>query len=106
LCVDELGLLVKELSFELLVSTPASGKVLTSTVCFECPIIVHISQLSTLEEIPAFLAKAAFMQCKQAFVMRQPIPEHLFSQERTFKCIHQNKLSNQCIYLLNNSNKG
>ncbi|XP_068467087.1 uncharacterized protein [Phaseolus vulgaris] len=41
LCVDELGLLVKELSFELLVSTPASGKVLTSTVCLECPVIVE-----------------------------------------------------------------
>ena len=41
LCVDELGLLVKELSFELLVSTPASRKVLTSIVCLECPLIVE-----------------------------------------------------------------
>ena len=41
LCVAELGLLVKELPFELLVSTPASGQVLTSTVCPECPVIVE-----------------------------------------------------------------
>jgi len=41
LCVAELGLLVRELSFELLVSTPASGKFLTSTVCSECPVIVE-----------------------------------------------------------------
>jgi len=41
LCVTVLGLLVKELSFELLVSTPASGKVLTSTIYSECPVIVE-----------------------------------------------------------------
>lgn len=41
LCVAELGLPVKELSFELLVSTPTSGKVLTSIVCSECPVIVE-----------------------------------------------------------------
>ena len=36
-----MGLPVKELSFELLVSTPTSGKVLTSIVCSECPVIVE-----------------------------------------------------------------
>ena len=41
LCVAELGLLVKQLSFELVVSTPTTGKVLTSTVCSECPVIVE-----------------------------------------------------------------
>lgn len=41
LCVDELGLLVKELSFELMLSTLASGKVLTTTVCTRCPVVVE-----------------------------------------------------------------
>jgi len=41
LCVDDIGLPVRELHFELLVSTPASETVLTSVVCAECPIIVE-----------------------------------------------------------------
>jgi len=41
LCVDELGLPVRELHFELLVSTPASGIVSTSVVCAECPLVVE-----------------------------------------------------------------
>ena len=41
LCVDELGLPVRELHFELLVSTPASEIVSTSVVCAECPVIVE-----------------------------------------------------------------
>jgi len=41
LCVDELGLEVRELHFELLVSTPASGIVSTSVVCAECPVVVE-----------------------------------------------------------------
>ena len=41
---------------------------------------------STVSEIPALIAKAAFMQA--TLCMRQPIPEHWFSQERTRKFIH------------------
>jgi len=41
LCVDDIGLLVRELHFELLISTPASETVLTSVVCAECPIVVE-----------------------------------------------------------------
>lgn len=35
-CVDKLDLLVKELPFEFLVSTPTSGKILTLVVFSEC----------------------------------------------------------------------
>ena len=41
LCVDDIGLPVRELHFELLVSTPVSEIVLTSVVCAECPIVVE-----------------------------------------------------------------
>jgi len=41
LCADKIGLLVIELHFELLVSTPVSRTVLTSVVCAECTIGVE-----------------------------------------------------------------
>jgi len=41
MCVAELGLPIKELLFELLVSTPTSRKVLTSIVRSKCPVIVE-----------------------------------------------------------------
>ena len=41
LCVDDIGLPVRELHFKLLVSTPASETVLISVVCAECPIVVE-----------------------------------------------------------------
>lgn len=41
LCVDELGLPVKELHFELAVSTPTSGTMLILVVFVECPVVVE-----------------------------------------------------------------
>ena len=38
--VQELGLPVKELQYDLTVSTPASGLVKTSTLCARCPIVI------------------------------------------------------------------
>jgi len=40
-CVRELGLSVCELPFDLVVSTPASGLVRTSSVCAICPVEVE-----------------------------------------------------------------
>jgi len=40
-CMRELGLLVCELPFDLVVSTPASGLVRTSFVCVRCPVEVE-----------------------------------------------------------------
>jgi len=40
-CVRDLGLLVCELPFDLVVSTPASGLVRTSSVCVRCPVEVE-----------------------------------------------------------------
>jgi len=40
-CVQELGLLVSELQFDLVVSMPASGLVKTSSVCVRCPVEVE-----------------------------------------------------------------
>ncbi|XP_047161885.1 uncharacterized protein LOC124831838 [Vigna umbellata] len=37
-CVGELGIVEREMQFDLVVSTPAAGEVRTSTVCFKCPI--------------------------------------------------------------------
>ncbi|XP_047161456.1 uncharacterized protein LOC124831497 [Vigna umbellata] len=39
-CVEKLGLSVDELQFDLVVSTPAVGKVRTATYCAKCPIVV------------------------------------------------------------------
>jgi len=41
LCVDEIGLPVREFHFKLLVSTSASETVLTSIVCAKCPIVME-----------------------------------------------------------------
>ena len=40
-CVRELGLPVCELQFDLVVSTPASRLVRTSSVCVRCPVEVE-----------------------------------------------------------------
>jgi len=40
-CLDGLGLPVRELQCELLVSTPASGLVKTSSLCSRCPVEVE-----------------------------------------------------------------
>ncbi|XP_022640534.1 uncharacterized protein LOC106770516 [Vigna radiata var. radiata] len=40
-CVKRLGLAVRELQYDLVVSTPAAGLVRTSTVCARCPIEVE-----------------------------------------------------------------
>ena len=41
LCVGMLDLPISELPYELLVSTPTGDKVLTSTICLNCPIIFY-----------------------------------------------------------------
>ena len=40
-CVNRLGLLVCELQCELVVSTPTSGLVRTSSLCVRCPVVVE-----------------------------------------------------------------
>ncbi|XP_017426237.1 uncharacterized protein LOC108334815 [Vigna angularis] len=40
-CVGKLGLEVREMQFDLVVSTPAAGEVRTSTMCVRCPIEVE-----------------------------------------------------------------
>ncbi|XP_047147122.1 uncharacterized protein LOC124819611, partial [Vigna umbellata] len=43
-CVGKLGLEVREMQFDLVVSTPAAGEVRTSTMCVRCPIEVEGSK--------------------------------------------------------------
>ena len=40
-CAKKLKLLVRELEFELVVSTPTKGTIVTSSMCAECPIIIE-----------------------------------------------------------------
>ncbi|XP_047180297.1 uncharacterized protein LOC124846970 [Vigna umbellata] len=40
-CVEDLGLAVRELQYDLTVSTPTSGLVKTSTVCARCSVVVE-----------------------------------------------------------------
>ncbi|XP_047150608.1 uncharacterized protein LOC124822620 [Vigna umbellata] len=40
-CIGKLGLVEREMQFDLAVSTPAAGEVKTSTVCIRCPIEVE-----------------------------------------------------------------
>ena len=37
-CVEKLALPLSSLKFDLIVDTPASGSVLTSNVCLQCPV--------------------------------------------------------------------
>ena len=39
-CVEKLALPVCSLKFDLIMDTPASGSVLTSNVCLQCPILI------------------------------------------------------------------
>jgi len=41
LCVDKLGLQVRNMHFELMVSTPTSKTMLTLVVCAKCPVVVE-----------------------------------------------------------------
>ncbi|XP_017426298.1 uncharacterized protein LOC108334880 [Vigna angularis] len=40
-CVEKLGIIEREMQFDLVVSTPAAGEIRTSTVCIRCPIVVE-----------------------------------------------------------------
>ncbi|XP_017434581.1 uncharacterized protein LOC108341405 [Vigna angularis] len=40
-CVEKLGVVERDMQFDLVVSTPASGEIRTSTVCIRCPIVVE-----------------------------------------------------------------
>ena len=39
-CVEKLALPVSSLKFDLIVDTPASGSILTSDVCLQCPVLI------------------------------------------------------------------
>lgn len=56
------------------------------STAFEEVSYIHMYKSSTVSEIPALIAKVAFMQA--TLCMRQPIPEHFHKQERTRKFIH------------------
>ena len=43
-CVEKLALPVSSLKFDLIVNTPASGSVLTSDVCLQCPVLISDRQ--------------------------------------------------------------
>ncbi|XP_052734073.1 uncharacterized protein LOC128196625 [Vigna angularis] len=40
-CVEKLGIVERDMQFDLVVSTPAAGELRTSTVCIRCPIVVE-----------------------------------------------------------------